>query len=145
VQVSRPQTYSDEAIIIGLRVKSVERGRKTGASGPVPITASWWDLHRDRRVHPPSPTVMRRFGSWSKACAAAGIPVRQLDQVGRPQMWSDEEMLAVLREFLSSPRRKQTSFAAYSEWARRRTARPSGAALLKRFGSWNHAKELALA
>lgn len=141
--MSRPQTYSDEAIIIGLRVKSVERGRKTGATGPVPITASWWDLHRDRKVHPPSPTVMRRFGSWSKACAAAGIPYRQLDAVGRPQVWSDDEMLAVLREFLSSPRRTSTSFAAYSEWARRRRARPSGAALLKRFGSWSAAKELA--
>ena len=135
--------YSDEAIIIGLRVKAVERGRKTGASGMVPITASWWDLHRDRKNHPPSPTVMRRFGSWTKACEAAGIPVRELNGVGRPQLWTDEQMLEVLAEFLNAPRRKEKSFAAYSAWARLRKARPSGAALLKRFGSWSRAKELA--
>ena len=143
--MSRRSQYSDEAIIIGLRVKSVERGRKTGATGPVPVTASWWDSHRDRKVHPPSPTVMRRFGSWSKACEAAGIPVRELNHVGRPQVWTDEEMLTALHEFLTGPRRAQTTFAAYADWARLRKARPSGAALLKRFGSWTRAKELALA
>jgi hypothetical protein len=140
---ARPQ-YSDEAIIIGLRVKSVERGRTTGATGPVPITATWWDLHRDKRNHPPSPTVMRRFGSWTKACEAAGIPVRALGKVGRPQRWTDAEMLELLHEFLSGPRRKDTSYSAYAEWARLRKARPSGAAILKRFGSWGRAKERAL-
>jgi len=139
---ARPQ-YSDAAIIIGLRVKSVERGRKTGAPGMVPLTASWWDLHRDRKNHPPSPTIMRRFGSWSKACEVAGVPVRDLGQVGRPQKWTDEEMLEVLAEFLNGPRRRDTSFAAYSEWAKRRKARPSGGAILKRFASWARAKELA--
>jgi hypothetical protein len=54
-------------------------------------------------------------------------------------------MLAVLAEFLDAPRRKDKTFAAYAEWARLRKARPSGAALLKRFGSWNRAKDLATA
>ena len=138
----RPR-YSDAAIIIGLRVKSVERGRKTGAKGMVPLTASWWDLHRDPKNHPPAQTVMRRFGSWQKACEAAGVPTRDLVNVGRPRRWSDEEMLAALAEFLGSPRRKERSFAAYSQWAKLRKARPSGPALLKRFGSWTRAQELA--
>jgi hypothetical protein len=142
-RVPAQSRYSDAAIIIGLRVKSVERGRKTGATGMVPITASWWDLHRDRKNHPPSQTVMRRFGSWSKACETAGVPTRDLPTVGRPRKWTDQEMLAVLAEFLSSPRRKEKSFAAYSEWAKLRKARPSGPALLKRFGSWTRAQELA--
>jgi hypothetical protein len=137
---ARPR-YSDAAIIIGLRVKAVERGRRTGARGMVPITASWWDQHRDPANHPPSQTVLRRFGSWTKACEVAGIPTRVLDNVGRPRTWSDEQMLAVLAEFLASPRRTDTTFAAYSRWARLRKARPSGAALLKRFGSWSRAKE----
>ena len=141
--MSRPRSYSDEAIIIGLRVKSVERGRKTGAAGMVPLTATWWDLHRDRRNHPPSVTVMRRFGSWSKACEAAGVPTRELGAVGRPQVWSDEDMLDHLREFLGGARRKDFSFQGYSAWARLRKARPSGAAQIKRFGSWNRAKGLA--
>ena len=142
--MSRHREFPDEAIIIGLRVKSLERGRKTGASGMVPMTATWWDLHRDRKNHPSSQAVMRRFGGWLKACETAGVPVRELPNVGRPQRWTDEEMLAHLAEFLRSPRRKQKSFAAYSEWAKLRKARPSGPTLIKRFGSWSRAKELAL-
>lgn len=130
------------AIIIGLRVKSVERGRRTGATGMVPLTAAWWDLNRDRRNHPSSQVVVRRFGSWTKACQAAGVPVRDLPNVGRPQRWSDEELLTHVSEFLRS-RRKDKTFLGYSEWAKLRKARPSGPTLIKRFGSWSHAKELA--
>ena len=130
-------------MIIALRVKSVERGRKTGATGPVPISAGWYDLHRDTKNHPLSQTVARRFGSWSKACAAAGIPVRDLPLVGRPQTWSDDEMLAVLAEFFHGRRKNGVSFQAYSDWAKLRKARPSGPAVIKRFGSGSRAKELA--
>ena len=94
-------------------------------------------------IHPPAATIARRFGSWTKACEVAGIPTRELGAVGRPQVWDDEEMLAVVREFLGSPRRTDHSFAAYDGWARQRKARPSGAAVLKRFGSWGRAKERA--
>ena len=142
--MSRQREFPDVAIIIGLRVKSVERGRKTGATGMVPLTASWWDEHRDRRNHPSSQVVIRRFGGWTKACAAAGIPVRDLPNVGRPQRWTDEEMLAHLAEFLQSPRRKDKTFLGYSQWAKLRKARPSGPTLIKRFGSWSRAKDLAL-
>ena len=141
--MSRHREFPDEAIIIGLRVKSLERGRRTGAPGMVPLTATWWDLHRDRSNHPSSQVVLRRFGSWRKACQAAGVPVRDLPNVGRPQRWSDEEMLGHLAEFLGSKRWPQKTFAAYSEWAKLRKARPSGPTLIKRFGSWSRAKELA--
>ncbi len=141
--MSRHREIDDAHIIIGLRVKSVERGRKTGAAGPVPLSSRWYDLHRDKKNHPAAETVIRRFGTWSKACAAAGIPVRELPNVGRPQRWTDEEMLAVIAEFFGSPRRKELSFQAYSAWAKLRKARPSGPAVIKRFGSWNRAKELA--
>jgi hypothetical protein len=139
--VSRPRSYSDEAIIIGLRVKSVERGRKSGGGLMAPMTATWWDDYRDPKNHPSSITVMRRFGTWSKACEIAGVPTRELGAVGRPQTWTDEQMLAVLAEFLGG-RRRSYSYAAYSEWARLRKARPSGPAVLKRFGSWGRAKAL---
>jgi hypothetical protein len=141
--VSRARSYSDEAIIIGLRVKSVEHGRKTGRTGMAPMTATWWDLHRDRRNHPPSMTIARRFGTWTKACEIAGVPTRDLGAVGRPQTWSDEEMLAHVAQFLGGRRRTSYSYAAYADWARLRKARPSGPAVLKRFGSWGRAKELA--
>jgi hypothetical protein len=134
------------AIVIGLQVKSVERGRQTGVRGMVPITAAWWDLYRDRSVHPPSPTVVRRFGSWTKACERAGVPTRAFAAPpGRTKTWSDEEILAAVREFLTGPPRAQTSFSAYDAWSRLRQARPSGATVLLRFGRWGTARDRALA
>jgi hypothetical protein len=138
-------TYSDAAIVIGLRVKSVERGRQTGSRGMVPITAAWWDLYRDKSVHPPSPTVIRRFGSWTRACERAGVPTRDfVAPPGRVQKWTDEEILDAVREFLTNPRRKETSHAAYDAWSRLRKARPSGATVLLRFGNWGTARQKAL-
>lgn len=141
--MSRQREWSDVHMVIGLRVKSVERGRKKGVMGPAPMSAAWYDLHRDRKVHAPSQTIVRRYGTWFKACAAAGVPVRDLPNAGRPQTWTDEEMLAQVAEFFAGRRRNGYSFQAYSEWAKLRKARPSGPAVIKRFGSWNRAKELA--
>lgn len=132
--------YPDEAIVIGLRVLSLERGRQTAARGLVPVTALWWDEHRDPAVHPPACTVVRRFGTWTRACEVAGVPTRPTTTPrGQAPRWTDEEVLEHLGAFLAGARRHATTFAAYSAWARKRRARPSGATVLKRFGTYSEA------
>lgn len=134
--------YPDSSVLIGLQVMSLERGRLEGASGRVPVSAAWWDSHRDPAVHPPSTFVRERFGDWSNACRSAGIPLRnQVRPAGASRRWTDEALQSVLREFFA--RGQGSSSNDYLEWAQDRPDTPSLATVANRFGSWNQAREKA--
>ena len=138
------QRFPDAAIIIGLQIMSLERGRLTYARGQVPVSAAWWDARRDPAVHPPSIHVRQRFGTWSNACRQAGIPLRnQVRPMGRSRRWTDEAIITVLREFLACG--VGTSSGAYQEWSADRPDTPSLATVMLRFGGWIRARSLAFA
>lgn len=73
-ELTAEQRYPDVAILIGLQALSIDLARQRGGTGRFPLSATWWDRHRDPEVHPTSALVKLRFGSWQAACSAAGIP-----------------------------------------------------------------------
>lgn len=138
----RSEVFSDTAILLGLQIMSIDRGRRQYAQGRVPVSAAWWDAHRDPTVHPPAAYVRLRFGSWTKACERAGVPNRrQLRPAGARRRWSDAELAEHLRAFLASG--TGISAAAYEAWSSGRPDTPSATTFSARFGSWTKAREAA--
>jgi len=116
--------YTDERLIEILRNLAAELGR--------PPTG------KEMLARPglPSPsTYVCRFGSWSKAKAAAGLDPRRRR---RPQIYTDEQLLDILRDLAAELNRPPTQL----ELAACRDV-PSPAAYYSHFGSWNAALEAA--
>ena len=137
---SAAQRFPDAAILIGLQIMSVERGRLAQGIGRMPVSAHWWDDHRDPVVHPPSALVRERFGSWSNACRQAGIPLRnKLRPTGPSRRWSEQSLITVLQEFFASG--LDSTSSAYQQWSSVRPDTPSLGTLVLRFGSWSNVRE----
>jgi hypothetical protein len=62
--VGRPRLYPDDVILDALRAAAEEDGRP-------PAYQRW--LRDKRRPHPT--IILKHFGSWNNAMAAAGLPV----------------------------------------------------------------------
>jgi len=63
-------------VALSLRIFSHELAAQSGVRGPVRVTMRHWDERRDPRYLPAASGVVQLFGSWSQACAEAGVPVR---------------------------------------------------------------------
>lgn len=127
------QKYPTESILIALQAMSLARGRESQARGRVPVTASYWDAHRDPGVHPAASVVRARFGSWTAACEAAGVPVAESSRTKPIRHWSEEECLAAVQEFFAGGH--GWGSAHYEKWSRDRDV-PSVTTVLSRLGSW---------
>ncbi len=71
------EAFSEVAALLALRLLSHELGAIGMARGPVIVTKKVWDSHRDPSQHPSSGQLIARYGTWSAACEAAGVPVRR--------------------------------------------------------------------
>jgi Homing endonuclease associated repeat len=128
----RTPTFSDEAIIAGLRAAAAEGGE--------PLAVTTYDVWRTSRGVASSTLVIRRFGSWTAACAAAGVATNKTRSTSR--RWSDDDVLAVVARYLadSSAAGESGSYAGYVAWARVQTDDvPSGPTLRQR-GAWAELK-----
>lgn len=103
-----------------------------------------WKRYNDGReqgmVH--SHGLIRRFGTWSAACEAAGVspgPARRQTYV---RAFSDDEMLALVREFLDGG---GSTYADFTAWCSARKGGPSAGHIRNTFGTWSAAKTAALA
>ena len=65
-------------------------------SGRNPTVRKWTELAQQ----PSAPTIIRHFGSWNAALAAAAIPAAR-----RHQRWSDQDIVAAIRAFEARHRR----------------------------------------
>ncbi|GGO84203.1 hypothetical protein GCM10011584_01200 [Nocardioides phosphati] len=146
----RTPTFSDDALAAGLRAAAAAVGE--------PLAVGAYDAWRSRTpAHEAgsSTLVIRRFGSWTAACAAAGVATNKTRSTSR--RWNDDDVLAIVARFLEecaaggarSDRRQVAgsgSYAAYVEWARAQEPGtvPSGPTLRQR-GAWADLKAGALA
>ncbi len=117
--------YTDERLIEILHTLSVELGGRPPTCREL----------RDRRDLPTPGTYIRRFGSWSAAKAAAGLDPRRRR---RPQIYTDDQLLDILRDLAAELDRPPTQL----ELAARRDL-PAPIAYYGHFGSWNAALEAA--
>ncbi len=135
--------FPDEVIMIALQTMSVDRARQLGRPGQVPVTAGYWDAHRDSAIHPSAATVKIRWGTWRGASSAAGIPVhggRGNDVMQR--RWTSEQCLAAASEFF----RGGHGWASddYDEWVKDQDL-PSAGTVIGRLGTWPVVRDALLA
>jgi len=85
-------------------------------------------------------TIRTRFGTWRKALVAAGFTPPPFAG-GPPVQWTDDQLIAVVSQYFSEPRRwSRRDLAA---WLQADPARPSQALITKRLGLWPALTRLA--
>lgn len=109
-------------------------------------TTAYSELLRIGQIEGPSvPRIWQRFGSWTTACAAAGVVASAARNREYDSKWSDEELLQLVRSYLMDPD-APNSARRFDEWKRANAPDgPSAQTLRNRFGSWNELKRRALA
>ena len=82
----------------------------------------------------------RRFGSWSAACAEAGVPARKSTRTsGYRRTYSDDDIIQAVDEYTEEAGTEMT-YRGYTAWAKGVDGRPSGDLVRNRFGTWNNAR-----
>jgi len=129
--------WSDETMLDALR---------EAALYAFPLTSGTYrELRAVGQVRGPSVGKLRqRFGSWSKACEAAGVVPGESRRSNHESKWTDYDILQLIRQYFSVAPSGGSS-GGYDEW--RGVNAPDGptaTSIHMRFGSWNEAKRRAL-
>lgn len=128
----RDPEFTDRQLLDGLRSAAAELGE--------PLSNSAYDAWQRGRDGAASPALLvRRFGSWRAACAAAGLSANATRSTSR--RWTDDDLVDIVAAYLRSDG-ATGSFADYSAWARARDDAPSGATLRVR-ATWADLKRRA--
>ncbi|WP_091177627.1 sigma factor-like helix-turn-helix DNA-binding protein [Microlunatus flavus] len=109
-------------------------------------TTAYRELIRVGQVVGPSvPRIGQRFGSWSAACAEAGVVSGERPNRNYESKWSDEDLLKIVLTYLLDPQ-SPNSAHRFDDWRRQNAPDgPSAQTLRNRFGSWTELKRRALA
>jgi hypothetical protein len=86
--------------------------------------------------HPNSATVLKRFGSWSRAIEATGLPPRR-------RRWTQAEIVSVLRASAEREGMAPRSNRWKAQALNADRPLPSCRVIISRFGSWRAALEAA--
>ena len=130
--------WSDEDILGALREASIYEFPLT--------TTAYTELLRVGQIDGPSvPRIGQRFGSWSAACAEAGVVAGDPWNREYESKWSDDDLLQIARTYLMD-QAAPSSAHRFNEWKRENAPDgPSAQTLRNRFGSWTEVKRRALA
>lgn len=119
----RAPEFSEEQLTAAIAAAAAELGE--------PLTVGAYDAWQRPRAEAASPALLiRRFGSWTKACAGAGVATNTTRSTSR--RWNDDEIVAIVADYLRAPG-STGSFADYSAWAKEHEGAPSGATLRQRY------------
>lgn len=132
-------TYSDEQ-----KKQSLQEawGQLSPAEQEKGLSRSRYDkLVGKRKDYPSSVTFVRRYGSWSAACEAAGLKASAPRRSNYEREFEDEDVVEGVRQFIEET--GKTSFHAYAAWAKT-SGTASGPLVIVRLGSWSEARRLAL-
>lgn len=131
------QQWSDEQILDAIR---------TTATYAYPVSAADYErlLMSGEVTGPSVARITQRFANWGRACRSAGVEPRPPRRQHYQSRWTDEDMLAFVRDYLNDPDQPGT-FAGYDPWRRQAGVEaPSSALLRTRMGSWSDIKRKAL-
>lgn len=131
----RRQSFTDDQILAALRAAAGRCGE--------PLSHSRYDSVSREVAGPSSARIIQRFGSWRRACAAAGVAAGSPARRYTPR-WDRAGVRAAVVDYLASEDCAGT-YADYEGWARAGPDRPSGATVRNILGGWQAAKQAALA
>lgn len=127
--------WTDDQMVASLQAASV---------GIDALSQDNYDIIRKSNNHdwPSGILILKRFGKWSAACAAAGVqPGRAMRENYDPK-FTLEEVAEALADFLMiSP---SGSVDAYELWAKENPGSPSSGSIRNYLGSWTDARLAAL-
>lgn len=131
--------YSDRQKIAALKDAWRMLDRKQKAKG---LSRKRYDkLVGHATDKPSSVTFIRRWGTWTKACEAAGIRAAETRRVSYAQEFSNDDILDGINQFIDET--GTTSFHKYTAWAKGSGA-ASGPLVVIRHGSWSDARVKAI-
>jgi hypothetical protein len=84
---------------------------------------------------PTSQLFYHRFGSWSAACAAAGVESGSSWMVEYNRAWTEEDLWRYVCNYLLDPTTTGTYYN-FELWLAGKDGAPSGATLRNRLGTW---------
>ncbi|MEO9222092.1 MAG: hypothetical protein ABI251_10025 [Mycobacteriaceae bacterium] len=122
--------YSDADVVAALRSAASQSGD--------PMSVAQYDAGA---FEPSSSRIIQRFGSWSAACAAAGLRTRAATRRYRPR-WDVEAVTQAVSQYLASPG-ASGSYAGYASWAKNADGVPSAQTVRNVLGGWAQAKAAA--
>jgi transcriptional regulator with XRE-family HTH domain len=118
---------------------------KVAATYSWPVTvASYNELIEVGEIDGPSSQLFYlRFGSWSEACAEAGVESGSAWFVDYNRAWSEEDLWRYVCNYLLDPATKGTLHGLAS-WLAGKDGAPSGATVRNRLGGWQEIKAGAI-
>jgi hypothetical protein len=133
---SRVKKWSDEQLLQALQ---------SASSGSRPLTVTAYDglVTRGDIKGPTGQVFSLRFGSWRKACEAAGVQCGESTRDNYTSEWSETDLEALVVEFLFSSEH-DGSFVEFQRWLDERPNYPSMATIRTRLGRWGSMKQKAV-
>ncbi len=130
-------TFSDDDLLEALRLAEAFES---------PTNRNLYDdLVRKRIIKAPgSQTIMKRFGTWNRACDLANVSHNESARENYERLWTEEEVLDYLIDFLKN-RNYGAGIESYDHWrVETFTNAPSGVHIRNTFITWINAKNMAL-
>ena len=119
---------------------------REAAQGSVVLSGGRYaELVADGTVSGPTlPRVIQVFGSWANACALAGLEIGHTPRDEYQRLWSEEDLVALMAEFLLAT--DSASMETYAVWSNADPSvnRPSAGTIRNQAGQWNDVKARAL-
>ncbi len=108
-----------------------------------PLTGSMYDLVKDDLEGPSRATIMKMFGSWNQALAAAGLATSAKGR-SKSSRYTEQQVWDYVIAYLLDPSVLNPTYAGYDEWHRtHEPAAPSAPYLRLRLGPWSFVRHEA--
>lgn len=120
------ERYSDREIARALRTAAKMAGE--------PLSVGKYDKIRDAFEGPSAIRLIQRFGSWSSACAAAGVKSGEAKR-SYARKWERAQIVELVKTYLGEDRK--VSFMDFSLWLKRLPGSPSPATCRNVGISWS--------
>ena len=137
---SKAKDWEDEQLVQVLKEASTES---------TPLTTVFYNaLVAQNRIEGPTAKILcRQFGSWRRACEAAGVQYGELRRNHRPE-WSKPKLEKFVVDFLESPEH-DGMFGDFESWVRAKrkedpNSTPSVPTFRSRLGHWDSMKKTAI-
>lgn len=108
-----------------------------------PLTGAFYEQHRNDGVGVSHARLLQRYGTWTAACEAAGVPATGPNPTRTyARNWTEEVMVELVWVYLSN--HTGGTYAGFEAWLRTQDGTPSAQTVRNSIGSWVQMKRRAI-